>query len=246
MTLEFKFNTNADIESEIFSSDHILKAHQAFKGIIDDDQYGFFHLTSDHSHIEKTKTIFNKYCDRKFFVQVGIGGSALGPQMLLDALKKDKEREFIFLDNTDSEYIQDQLSGLDLSKALFYIVSKSGGTAETIACFAILRSMLLSQGIEEKNFNQYFVFCTDPNNGDLRELADEYNFREYLEEQWKNMETLFIRKIMGFSSIGLGYKMQMPIMGKVIRAAAEKQIHSEKHARNPARAEGGGVVGAFC
>jgi hypothetical protein len=54
------------------------------------------------------------------------------------------------------------------------------------------------------------------------ELADEYHIKEYLEEQWKNMETLFIRKIMGFSSIGLGYKMQMPIIGRVIRAQAEK------------------------
>ncbi|MBD3406114.1 MAG: hypothetical protein GF411_08320 [Candidatus Lokiarchaeota archaeon] len=70
------------------------------------------------------------------------------------------------------------------------------------------------------------------------ELANEYNLREYLEEQWKNMETLFIRKIMGFSSVGLGYKMQMPIIGKIIRRAAESQIHSEDHGRNPARADG--------
>jgi NAD-dependent dihydropyrimidine dehydrogenase PreA subunit len=70
------------------------------------------------------------------------------------------------------------------------------------------------------------------------ELADEYNLKEYLEEQWKNMETLFIRKIMGFSSIGLGYKMQMPLIGRVVRAQAEKQIHSEKIGRNPVRADG--------
>ncbi len=70
------------------------------------------------------------------------------------------------------------------------------------------------------------------------ELADQYNLREYLEEQWKAMETLFIRKIMGFSSIGLGYKMQMPIVGRVIRTAAERQIHSEGHGRNPIRADG--------
>ncbi len=70
------------------------------------------------------------------------------------------------------------------------------------------------------------------------ELADEYNMREYLEEQWKYMETLFIRKIMGFSSIGLGYKLRMPIIGRIIRKAAESQIHSEKHGRNPMRADG--------
>jgi len=70
------------------------------------------------------------------------------------------------------------------------------------------------------------------------ELADEYNASEYLQEQWKNMETLFIRKIMGFNSIGLGYKMQMPIIGRVIRKVVEAQIHSEKKNRNPVRADG--------
>ncbi len=70
------------------------------------------------------------------------------------------------------------------------------------------------------------------------ELADEHNLREYLEEQWKAMETLFIRKIMGFSSIGLGYKMQMPIIGRVLRWAAERQIHREGSGRNPIQADG--------
>ncbi|RDE17479.1 MAG: hypothetical protein C4K49_02710 [Candidatus Thorarchaeota archaeon] len=70
------------------------------------------------------------------------------------------------------------------------------------------------------------------------ELAEEYNMQAYLEEQWKNMETLFIRKIMGFSSIGLGYKMQMPLIGRFLRWAAERQIHSEKPGRNPVRADG--------
>ena len=71
-----------------------------------------------------------------------------------------------------------------------------------------------------------------------QELADEYNCSEYLEEQWKNMETLFIRKIMGFNSIGLGYKMRMPIIGRIIRHVVEGQIHSEKKNRNPVRADG--------
>jgi ferredoxin len=70
------------------------------------------------------------------------------------------------------------------------------------------------------------------------ELADEYNIKEYLEEQWKNMETLFIRRITGFSSVGLGYKMQMPLIGRVLRSSAEKMIHSEKPGRNPVRADG--------
>jgi NAD-dependent dihydropyrimidine dehydrogenase PreA subunit len=68
------------------------------------------------------------------------------------------------------------------------------------------------------------------------ELGEQ--MREYLEEQWQNMETLFIRKIMGFNSIGLGYKMQLPIFGRILRAQAERQIHSESGGRHASRADG--------
>lgn len=70
------------------------------------------------------------------------------------------------------------------------------------------------------------------------ELAKELNLKEYLEEQWMNFEQVFIRKIMGISSIGLGYKLKIPIIGRVIRWNAEKMIHSESKHRNPIRADG--------
>lgn len=71
------------------------------------------------------------------------------------------------------------------------------------------------------------------------ELVDKYNLREYLSEQWMNFENVFIRKIMGMSSIGLGYKLQMPIAGRVIRKAVEGMIHHDKPASgNPVRADG--------
>jgi len=44
------------------------------------------------------------------------------------------------------------------------------------------------------------------------ELAREMDLERYLNEQWRYFETVFIRKIMGFSSIGLGYKLRMPII----------------------------------
>ena len=70
------------------------------------------------------------------------------------------------------------------------------------------------------------------------ELAEEHNMKEYLTEQWMNFEQVFIRKIMGFSSKDLGYKLKMPIIGKILRLKAEKMIHSEKKNRNPVRADG--------
>ena len=62
-------------------------------------------------------------------LQVGIGGSALGPQLLCDAL--DTDRTVAFLDNTDPDGIARTLATLDPARTLVLVVSKSGGTKET-------------------------------------------------------------------------------------------------------------------
>lgn len=70
------------------------------------------------------------------------------------------------------------------------------------------------------------------------ELAKEMDMEEYLNEQWMSMENLFIRKIKGFSSIDLGHKLKMPIIGRILRSSAENMIHSEKKKRVAFRADG--------
>jgi ferredoxin len=72
------------------------------------------------------------------------------------------------------------------------------------------------------------------------ELARELDLERYLAEQWRFFETLYIRKFMGglVSSAGLGYKLSLPIIGKVLRHEVENMIHSESKNRNPIRADG--------
>jgi glucose-6-phosphate isomerase len=64
---------------------------------------------------------------------VGIGGSALGPMFVADALG-DRSRDRLvphFLDNTDPDGFQRVLRALDLRETLVIVASKSGGTPET-------------------------------------------------------------------------------------------------------------------
>jgi glucose-6-phosphate isomerase len=70
---------------------------------------------------------------------VGIGGSALGPQFVADALTKfgvsannyDKMKVFFF-DNTDPDGMDRTLAQIpDLARTLTVVISKSGGTKET-------------------------------------------------------------------------------------------------------------------
>jgi len=65
---------------------------------------------------------------------IGIGGSALGPQFLSDALGTDDDRlRLHFFDNTDPAGIDRVLTGLQhrLEHTLVVVISKSGGTPET-------------------------------------------------------------------------------------------------------------------
>ena len=63
---------------------------------------------------------------------LGIGGSALGPQLVADALGEPDDRLAVrFLDNTDPEGIARVLGPLILEETLVVCISKSGGTAET-------------------------------------------------------------------------------------------------------------------
>jgi glucose-6-phosphate isomerase len=70
---------------------------------------------------------------RKLLV-IGIGGSALGPQLVADALgSAGDEMTPYFLDNTDPDGIDRVLTeiGVHLTETLVIVISKSGGTRET-------------------------------------------------------------------------------------------------------------------
>jgi glucose-6-phosphate isomerase len=65
---------------------------------------------------------------------IGIGGSALGPQFVSEALGQNSRLPLYFLDNTDPAGIDTviaRLSHFGLGKTLVVVISKSGGTAET-------------------------------------------------------------------------------------------------------------------
>ncbi|MEO5712440.1 MAG: glucose-6-phosphate isomerase [Luteolibacter sp.] len=65
---------------------------------------------------------------------IGIGGSALGPQLVSEAIGQNARMALYFFDNTDPAGIDTviaKLSKVGLSKTLVLVISKSGGTAET-------------------------------------------------------------------------------------------------------------------
>jgi glucose-6-phosphate isomerase len=166
-----KAQTNSPYFAPAFLKDRL----EDFKKTINDPKIGFFHINKKSEILEQTQIVYKKFAHKTQFVHIGIGGSGLGPEMLISALPYNNNREFFFISNIDSDEIFLQLKKINPSSAVFYLVSKSGTTAEPMAALALICSWLKEKGIKEQDFNKYFVFCTDPEKGDVRKLGNTLN-----------------------------------------------------------------------
>lgn len=84
-------------------------------------------------------------------VQVGIGGSDLGPRAVYQALKAySNQKKVFFISNVDPDDCAFVLKGLDLKKTLFLVVSKSGTTLETLTNEELIRFVLRKAGLDPK------------------------------------------------------------------------------------------------
>ncbi len=106
---------------------------------------------------------------------VGIGGSALGPQFVADALggRGDRLRP-AFLDNTDPDGIDRVLDELrdGLERTLVVVISKSGGTPETRNGMLETRAVYAGRGLR---FGPHAVAITGPGSK-LDRFAEEQGF----------------------------------------------------------------------
>lgn len=111
-------------------------------------------------------------------VQVGIGGSDLGPRALSLALQAYAlpGREARFIANVDPDDAATVLAGLDLERSLFAIVSKSGTTLETLANEELVRAALVRAGLEPGRHLLAVTGAGSPMDDAARYLASFYMY----------------------------------------------------------------------
>jgi glucose-6-phosphate isomerase len=134
----------------------------------------FFNLPDRADRLTSVEHLHKTLAVRKFkdFVLIGIGGSSLGAKMLINCIGNKNQINFHYLDNSDPELAEDIFSKVDLTSTLFYVVSKSGSTMETIAGLLALIQKFDENGIEQSKWKQNIVVATDPKSGDLRSFAE--------------------------------------------------------------------------
>lgn len=110
----------------------------------------------------------------KYFILLGIGGSALGPRVILDSLKESDTPYIFIYDNIDPRTLKRILKPIELKDVVINVISKSGTTAETAVAFMTIWETLTKAGLPQA---QHMVITTDPEKGPLRKIATQYNLK---------------------------------------------------------------------
>lgn len=146
------------------------------------DQLGFLSLPTNETLLRASVDVAQDTRGRfDDVLLLGIGGSALGPIALrtalcapqwnaLTAAQRHGHPRLHVLDNVDPATIVATLARLDLARTRVLVVSKSGGTVETMAQYLIVREAL-AQALGEEQARAHLVFVTDPEVGALRRIA---------------------------------------------------------------------------
>ncbi len=92
-------------------------------------------------------------------VNIGIGGSDLGPAMAYDALRPyaDRDIECRFVSNVDGSDVWEATHDLDPARTLFIVSSKTFTTLETLTNATTARDWLLSALVDPKAVARHFV-----------------------------------------------------------------------------------------
>lgn len=120
------------------------------------------------------------------FVVLGIGGSALGPIAVFNALchphynelSTRKTPRFYVEDNVDPERLSALFDIIDVKKTMFNVITKSGSTSETMSQLLIVTDML--KRVLGNDFGKNIIATTDKEKGNLIKIAKQNNIKTFV------------------------------------------------------------------
>ncbi|MCJ8209299.1 glucose-6-phosphate isomerase [Mucilaginibacter sp. RS28] len=113
-------------------------------------------------------------------VNIGIGGSDLGPVMVTEALKAYKTRlNLHFVSNVDGTHIAETLKTINPETTLFLIASKTFTTQETMANAHTVRQWFLDSGAKEADIAKHFAALSTNSKGVSEFGIDTANMFEF-------------------------------------------------------------------
>lgn len=140
--------------------------------------------------VEKIKTVAASVKERaESFVVLGIGGSALGPIAVQQALNHPRYNELprekrggpkLYVeDNVDPERMAALMDVIDPETTVFNVITKSGSTSETMAQLLTVMRMLIDLYGEDK-LKDRLIATTDREKGNLVGIAEKYGLTSFV------------------------------------------------------------------
>ncbi len=152
-------------------------------------------------------------------VNIGIGGSDLGPRALYLALLPFARdgRRVRFISNVDPDDTAQVLGGLDLSRTLINVVSKSGSTLETLTNETLARQAYNKAGLDPL---QHFLCVTgegSPMDNPEKYRASFYMF-DYIGGRYAATSMV--------GAVLLGFAYGTEAVEEILRGAREMDLHA--------------------
>ncbi|MBC8126857.1 MAG: glucose-6-phosphate isomerase [Gloeobacteraceae cyanobacterium ES-bin-144] len=162
---------------------------------------------------------------------IGIGGSALGPQLVAEAIGGSARLPIFFFDNTDPagmDAVIARISSVGLDKTLVLVISKSGGTPETRNGMLEAKAAWEAAGLD---FGKHTVAVTG-SGSKLDQFADQNHFiARFPMEDWVGGRTSVL------STVGLvPAALQGIDIDQLLAGAAAMDVETRKTgtSNNPA------------
>lgn len=154
------------------------KAYEAVKYEHESSSVGYYDLPLTSIALCEEVKSFAKNVERYHTIAiVGIGGSSLGIKAI-DRLLRPKTpdaKKIIYLENSDPISISKELSRINIEETLFIIISKSGGTVETISIF---KRLIETFKLTLENSQQIIVVSDEGSS--LSNFADYYKLKRFV------------------------------------------------------------------
>lgn len=170
-------SNNKDLLKKAMKDAHDFKA----------SDLNFMNLPESRNQVEDI-LLHAKKLQAKFknMVVVGIGGSSLGTEALYTSFNQRYDHEFFpgkrklyFMDNYDSRLVEYMMDHLNLDQTVFVVISKSGGTLETMSQFFYIKDTILKDH-DLDYLRERLVFVTDIDGGQLNILNKELNVQKFV------------------------------------------------------------------
>ena len=171
------FNRSFDFQNTEDAKVKMNDTFNALKKEMDSNEIGYYKLPQSSKEIvDKIKALSVE--DFSQIVVIGIGGSSLGIKAIDQILRPYGEniKEILYLENSDPISISLTLKKIKKEEALFFVISKSGGTIETTSAF---KTVIQHCSLDLQGADKNRIFAITDSGSALSDFANYYGITEF-------------------------------------------------------------------